>query len=241
LAVKLRLTRRGKKKQPFYRIIAADSRTARDGKYIEKVGLYNPLTDPAEVLIDEEKAFYWLSKGAIPSDTVKNLFSKKGIMLKWSLKKKGLDEIKIEEEFKKWEVIQLEQQKKKEALVAQDKRESEDKKVQEQVEKDEQPVVAEAQGEEKNEAVESEEKVEKDEQAAIAEAKVEEKTETVITEDKVEVKEDQESAPGGEDVSDINVDEAKPGDEQPVAEAADSKPEEQLPNSDEETDSKDKE
>ncbi len=214
MAVKLRLTRRGKKKQPFYRIVAADSRTARDGKYIEKVGLYNPLPDPAEVLIDEEKAFYWLSQGAIPTDTVKNLFSKKGIMLRWALKKKGLDEAKIEEEFKKWEVIQLEQQKKKEALAAQKIRESEAGKAEEKVEKDEQPVVA--------------------------DAPVEEKTEAVETEEKVEVKEDQESAPE-EDVSDIKADDAKSGDEQPVPEAAESKLEEQLPNSDEETDSKDKE
>jgi len=123
LAVKLRLTRRGKKKQPFYRIVAADSRAPRDGKYIEKVGHYNPLTHPAEIVIDEERVFYWLKNGAIPTETVKNLFSKKGIMLKWGLMKQGADENKVEEEYKKWEVLQLERQKRLEALAAQAERE----------------------------------------------------------------------------------------------------------------------
>ncbi len=122
MAVKLRLTRRGKKKQPFYRIVAIDSRTARDGKYIEKIGYYNPLPERAEILIDEEKAFYWLNQGAIPTDTVKNLFSQKGIILKWTLKKKGLDEAKVQEEINKWEVIQLEKQRKREASAAQAER-----------------------------------------------------------------------------------------------------------------------
>ena len=140
MAVKLRLTRLGKKKQPFYRIVAVDSRTRRDGKYIEKVGHYNPLPDPAEVLVDEEKVIQWLKKGATPSDTVKNLLTKKGILLKWDLIKRGCDQAKIEEEFKKWELIQLENQKKAEALKAQSKREvKEDSKETEDSKVDEQP------------------------------------------------------------------------------------------------------
>jgi len=115
----------GKKKQPFYRIVATDSRTRRDGKYLEKIGYYNPLTNPSEVVIDEEKAFYWLKNGAIPSNTVKNLLSEKGIMLKWHFMKHGLDEAKIDEEYKKWELLQLEKQKRNEALAAQAKREEE--------------------------------------------------------------------------------------------------------------------
>ncbi len=145
MAVKLRLTRLGKKKQPFYRIVAVDSRTRRDGKYIEKVGHYNPLPDPAEVLLDEEKVIQWLKKGATPSDTVKNLLTKKGILLKWDLIKRGCDKAKVEEEFKKWELLQLENQKKIEALKAQTEREvkkedktaeveKEDSKVEEQSE-----------------------------------------------------------------------------------------------------------
>lgn len=127
LAVKLRLTRKGKRKQPFYRIVAADSRSRRDGKYIEKIGYYNPLTDPAEIMIDEEKAFYWLKNGAIPTATVESLFSKKGIMLKWHHFKQGSDGATVEEEYKKWEVLQLERQKQKDALAAQAKLEQEQK------------------------------------------------------------------------------------------------------------------
>lgn len=125
MAVKLRLTRRGKKKQPFYRIVAADSRAPRDGKYIEKIGHYDPLTNPADIVIDDDKAVYWLKNGAIPTDTVKNLFSKNGLWMKWSLIKQGADEKKVEEELKKWEMLQLERQKKREALAAQEKREQE--------------------------------------------------------------------------------------------------------------------
>ena len=70
MAVKLRLRRMGSKKQPFYRIVAADSRSPRDGKFIEIVGTYNPLTKPSSIDIDETKALKWLSDGAKPSDTV---------------------------------------------------------------------------------------------------------------------------------------------------------------------------
>ncbi len=119
MPVKLRLTRMGKKKQPFYRIVAADSRTRRDGKYLEKIGHYNPLTDPADIVINEERAFYWLRNGAIPTDTVRSLFSRKGIMLKWHLMRAGYDQARMEEEIKKWELLQLEKRKKAEALAAQ--------------------------------------------------------------------------------------------------------------------------
>ena len=84
MAVKLRLTRMGKKKQPTYRVVAIDSRTKRDGEYIELVGTYNPLTKPATVKLDEEIALKWLNQGAIPSDTVKNLFKEAGIMKKFA-------------------------------------------------------------------------------------------------------------------------------------------------------------
>ena len=87
MAVKLRLMRMGAKKKPFYRVVAADSRTKRDGKYIELVGTYNPVTDPAEIKINEEVALKWLSNGAIPTDTVKNLFTKAGINEKFHILK----------------------------------------------------------------------------------------------------------------------------------------------------------
>lgn len=73
----------GSKKSPFYRIVVADSRSPRDGRFIETVGTYNPLEQPAAVKINEELALKWLTEGAKPSDTVRNLFSKEGIMEKF--------------------------------------------------------------------------------------------------------------------------------------------------------------
>ena len=80
MAVKMRLTRMGDKKSPFYRIVVADSRVARDAKYIDLIGTYNPLTNPAEVKIDAEKAKTWIKNGAQPTDTVKALLVKEGIV-----------------------------------------------------------------------------------------------------------------------------------------------------------------
>ena len=84
MAVKIRLKRMGAKKAPFYRIVVADSRSPRDGKFIESIGYYDPVTTPANVKIDEEKAMKWMGNGAQPTDTVKNLFSKQGIMKKFA-------------------------------------------------------------------------------------------------------------------------------------------------------------
>ncbi len=88
MAVKLRLLRMGAKRKPFYRIVVADSRTKRDGKYIELVGTYNPVTNPAEVNIKEDVALKWLNNGAIPTDTVKSLFRSQGINEKFHQSKK---------------------------------------------------------------------------------------------------------------------------------------------------------
>ncbi|WOV86141.1 30S ribosomal protein S16 [Sporosarcina oncorhynchi] len=89
MSVKIRLKRMGAKKTPFYRIVVADSRSPRDGRQIETVGTYNPLTKPAEVKINEELALKWLQDGAKPSDTVRNLFSDQGIMEKYHNAKLG--------------------------------------------------------------------------------------------------------------------------------------------------------
>jgi small subunit ribosomal protein S16 len=83
MAVKIRLKRMGAKKSPFYRIVVADSRSPRDGRFIETIGTYNPVTEPAQIEINEELALKWLQTGAKPSDTVRNLLSKKGIMEKF--------------------------------------------------------------------------------------------------------------------------------------------------------------
>ena len=80
--VKIRLTRMGAKKKPFYRIVVADSRSPRDGRFIEIVGNYDPLQNPAVVNVDEEKVINWVLKGAQPTDTVRSLLSQKGIMAK---------------------------------------------------------------------------------------------------------------------------------------------------------------
>jgi small subunit ribosomal protein S16 len=79
MAVKIRLARHGAKKRPFYRIVVADSESPRDGRYLEKVGTYNPLHDPAKVELKAERVTYWLQQGAIPTDTVNNILKKQGV------------------------------------------------------------------------------------------------------------------------------------------------------------------
>lgn len=122
MAVKLRLRRMGRKKQPSYRIVAADSRFPRDGRFIEQLGYYNPLTDPLTLEVKEERVLYWLQQGAIPTTTVKSLLRKKGIIYRMELMKRGLPREKIEEEMKKWEVLQLEKIKRRLAQKAEAKK-----------------------------------------------------------------------------------------------------------------------
>ena len=80
MAVKIRLRRMGQKKAPFYRIIVADSRSPRDGRFIEEVGYYNPIENPAVIKVDKELAIKWLNQGATPTDTVRDILSKEGIL-----------------------------------------------------------------------------------------------------------------------------------------------------------------
>ncbi len=89
MAVKLRLKRMGSKAKPFYRIVAADSRSPRDGRFLEIVGTYNPVKGQDVVTVNEEKAMYWLSNGAIPTETVRSILSKQGIMKKFAESKKA--------------------------------------------------------------------------------------------------------------------------------------------------------
>jgi small subunit ribosomal protein S16 len=79
MGVRIRLARHGAKKKPFYRIVAADGESPRDGKFLEKLGTYDPLKDPAEVNLNQDRIKYWIDKGAIPSDTVRSLFKKEGL------------------------------------------------------------------------------------------------------------------------------------------------------------------
>ena len=106
MAVKIRLQRHGKKGKPFYWIVAADSRAKRDGKYLQKLGVYDPNTNPARVEINIQEALKWLQNGAIPTDTARTLLSYRGVMLKHHLNKgvlKGaLKQEKADEKFQEW-------------------------------------------------------------------------------------------------------------------------------------------
>ena len=101
--VKLRLWRGGKKKQPIYRIVAADSRNARNGKYLDAIGQYNPGVHPAVTSVKEDRLFLWLKRGAQPSDTVRSLLQRKGLWLRWGLMKKGADEAAIATALERWQ------------------------------------------------------------------------------------------------------------------------------------------
>ena len=89
MAVRIRLQRHGKKRRPFYRLVAVDSRSQRDGRFIERIGHYDPMTDPANIVIDAEKALKWLRTGAQPSDTAKDLMSKVGVWEQFINEKQG--------------------------------------------------------------------------------------------------------------------------------------------------------
>ena len=91
MAVVIRLRRMGAKNRPMYRFVATDSRMPRDGRFIEILGHYNPIEKPARLGVNEEKVFYWLKQGAVPSDTVKGLFRQIGLFKKWEMVQKGED------------------------------------------------------------------------------------------------------------------------------------------------------
>lgn len=106
MAVRLRLRKTGRKNQPSYKVVAADSRFPRDGRFLETVGTYNPLKNPAEIRFDEQKAFKWLKRGALPTDTVRSLLRKTGLWYKWYLMKKGLDESAVAQKLAEWQANQ---------------------------------------------------------------------------------------------------------------------------------------
>ena len=106
MPAKIRLQRHGKKGQPFYHIVVSDSRSPRDGRFIEKLGTYNPLTEPAQINLKFDRALYWYTVGAVPTDTVRSLLSKKGVMLKYHLlqgvKKGAMTVEQAEVKFQTW-------------------------------------------------------------------------------------------------------------------------------------------
>ncbi len=96
MSVRIRLRRTGAKKKPFYRFVVADARSPRDGRFIEVLGNYNPIEYPAKVVVKEERIYYWLKKGAIPTETVNSLFRQIGLISKWESMKKGKDVSAVE-------------------------------------------------------------------------------------------------------------------------------------------------
>jgi small subunit ribosomal protein S16 len=112
------LRRIGKKKMPMYHIVTADSRMARTGKFLEIVGRYEPLQNPMLISTKEERVFHWLKVGARPTDTVRSLFQRNGLWLKWSMVKSGADEVKIAAEMEKWQMMQAEKRQRDEARKA---------------------------------------------------------------------------------------------------------------------------
>jgi len=159
LGVKLRLRRMGKKRQPVYKVVAADVRSPRDGKFIEAIGLYNPKTDPATVEIKEDRVNYWLNVGALPTATVKNLLQQEGILYKRELEKKGLSEEEVSAKIDEWAQAK-EAKSAKVEKVKQDKQQAEEK----------------AKADEKAKLEKAEEKAKADEKAKLekAEAKIKE-------------------------------------------------------------------
>lgn len=160
----------GKKRQPVYKLVAADSRSPRDGRFIESFGLYNPKTEPSTVEINEERALYWLGVGAQPTTTVRNLLSAEGILYKRDLMKRGLSEEEIAKEMEEW-------LKQREARLSATKVKAEKAKTTADKAKDKKKdEPAEVKTEEVKAAV-AEESDEKAEAEAEAEAEVEEKQE----------------------------------------------------------------
>ncbi len=123
MAVRLRLRRVGRKKLPVYKVVAADSRSPRDGRYIEAVGQYEPLRQSNNVEFKEDRVMYWLQNGAQPTDTVRNLLSSQGLWLKWSMLKKGADESAINEQMEKFAAQRVEKEKRAQEKASQKKEE----------------------------------------------------------------------------------------------------------------------
>lgn len=106
--VRIRLRRIGKKKYPIYKIVATDIRTPRNGKYLEALGNYNPNLGTDIINLKEERVYYWLSKGAQPTETVRSLFRRNGLWLRWTLKKQGKDESTVQKVLERWQMQQAE-------------------------------------------------------------------------------------------------------------------------------------
>jgi len=114
VAVRIRLRRIGKKKMPMYQIVAADSRAARNGKFLEVIGRYEPLQNPILITTREERVLHWLRNGALPTDTVRSLLQRNGLWIKWTMTKQGIEPAKIALEMEKWQMAQVERRRRDE-------------------------------------------------------------------------------------------------------------------------------
>jgi small subunit ribosomal protein S16 len=121
----------GKKKQPIYKIVVADARSPRDGKFLEAVGIYNPLTNPHTINVKEDRVNYWLNVGAQPTDTVKSLLSQKGIILKRDITRRKLSEEKAQAEIENWQKLK-EASAQKKTVKKKKKAENQEAKTEEQ-------------------------------------------------------------------------------------------------------------
>ena len=210
MPVKIRLTRRGRKKQPFYHIVVADSRAPRDGKYIEKLGLYDPTTKPATIDLNFDKALDWVQKGAQPTDTSRAILSYKGVLLKKHLqegvRKNALTQEEADKKFTEWltskeDKIQSEREAELNKLKKEEQQrlEAEQKINEERAQELAKRNAAEAEQEKKEEAEEGQEEAagEQESTEAQAEEQPEAKEESANEEEKKE--ESNEEQEGSED------------------------------------------
>ncbi len=129
MSTAIRLTRMGRKKRPFYRLVAMDSRKRRDGAYLANLGFYNPFVEPFEVQLHDEEIIAWLKKGAVPSDTARSLLRNQGVLYRWSLIKQGLSKDEVEAKVAEWksgsEQREVDKAQRKAAAAAKAKAEAE--------------------------------------------------------------------------------------------------------------------
>jgi len=178
LAVKIRLRRMGSKKRPRYRFVATDSRMPRDGRFIEILGHYNPIERPASVKVNEEKVYYWLKQGAIPTDTASSLFRQIGLLRKWEMIQKGEDvsQITLPTQLKEKPKKKKKKKAKEAEVAAPPAEEVTEEKEKKEVKPEEAPAekITEAK-EEKEEKEEPEKKETKPKEAEVKEQKEEQK------------------------------------------------------------------
>jgi small subunit ribosomal protein S16 len=208
MPVKIRLARHGRKRRPYYYIVAADSRSPRDGRFIERLGSYNPNTDPASIILDFDKAVDWVMKGAQPTDTVRSILSREGVMLKKHLlegvRKGAFDEAEAERRFDVWK---KDKEQKLIATIEKLKNESET---------------------ERSKRMEAETKVKETRAEAIAAKYVVEETKEEAVAEEIEVAEStpEGSTPEGSTPEEAKAEEAKAEEPKVEEPKADNKPEE---------------